>query len=456
MDASVVDEVLTPFTTFSARDTLTDYNQGKADAQREMPDSAQATFSAYELLRISEARTSLNRYIRRLREVTDRIDSTVVERELERQTEYIGRIDSLGREKAASLAMMKQVKGPASRDWSRREAVVTERQRTYQEEEFRAGRTPQLSLHESVFRKSGMPWKLVTPYVTALFILALFEIPINELAVRLAFEFSEFMSYVVALFIGISFVLLAHFTGLQLRHAIGGPTKESVWRKALRLLSITAVISLAAIMIYVLFQMRGQVAGLVGNTATAKDFVRSVASAAVAAPQVSFWRAVLKGLLAILPWTSDSTDNVRYAQFGFLMLNVMVFGSGVVLSFYRHDSDPSLERAWQRMHSAEQELFSLQVLYDNEVADLEHRFTQRIISRQNRADLIKAEIERLNQEKQRLLRQADSDMRVVLDVLIQQISAYQQGNTESRRSRIPPYFGHSGLLHLGETLLIQS
>jgi hypothetical protein len=47
-------------------------------------------------------------------------------------------------------------------------------------------------------------------------------------------------------------------------------------------------------------------------------------------------------------------------------------------------------------------------------------------------------------------------MRRVLDVLIQQITAYQQGNIEARRSRSPSYFGQSGLLHLGETLLIKS
>lgn len=258
MDIAIVDETLGHYVTFSERDTLADAQQGMADGQQEYPPPHQTTFSLHERRRIDEARASLNRYTRRLRESFDRIDQDITAREVERDHDYNSRKNALVDRKNAALSALKQVKGTGSSLWRDRAARCAEATRKYQEQEFRAGRPPRVNFATPLFGHHLPALGWFSSYVLILSILALLEMPINEIGVRVAFEFQAPMSYVVALFIGVTFVMLAHFLGILLNRSLYRHAR----RRFLSILGAVLVLAMALTMIFVLYKMRGQVTDL--------------------------------------------------------------------------------------------------------------------------------------------------------------------------------------------------
>lgn len=456
MDISIVDETLGEFVSFSERDTLPDTQHGVLDGQRDYPPSHQTGFSPHELGRISEARAALNKYTRRLREAFDQIDEQITARRVERDTEYVSRKDSLVEQKNSNLSVLKQTIGPGSTVWRDATTQCNEAVREYQEQEFRAGRPPRVSFATPIFGNHFPALGWMTTYVLILTVLAVLEMPINEVGVRVAFEFPAPMSYVVALFIGVTFVMFAHFLGIQVNRAMYRHSK----RRFLSILGALLVTILALAMIFVLYKMRGQVTELANTGLTAGQLLSGenvVAAARAAANSPTWWGAIINGVLELLPWTGGGADagSPKYAQFGLLLLNIMVFATGTLFSVGRHDPDVDLERSWTTRKSAERSMSNLQSRYEKSQAQVEEEFSNKIVVTQRRADTILAEMAKLEAEKERLLRQATNDMRLVLDALTQQITAYQKGNQQARQSRTPAYFGHAGLLTLGDNLAIR-
>ena len=455
MDVTIVDETLGEYVSFSERDTLSDTQQGMFDGQRNYPPTHQTSFSPHELGRISEARSALNKYTRRLREGFDRLDEDITARRVERDTEYVSRKDSLVEQKNSALSMLKQTVGPGSTLWRDKSQRCSDSGREYQEQEFRAGRPPRVSFATPVFGHHLPSLGWLTTYVLVLSVLAVLEMPINEVGVRIAFEFQAPMSYVVALFIGVSFVMFSHFLGILLNRAF----YRKGHNRLMPIIGAVIVTVLTLTMIFVLYKMRGQVAELSSTGLSAGQLLSGgqVAHAARAvANSPSWWGAIINGVLEILPWTTTyDAGSAKYAQFGLLLLNVMVFATGTFCSVGRHDPDADLERAWTNRQSALRQMSALNSRYEQAQAQIEAEFANKIVVTQRRADTILAEIAMLEAQKDRLLRQATNDMRLVLDALTQQITAYQKGNQQARTADEPAYFGHTGLLTLGDNLAIR-
>lgn len=450
MEVAIVDETLGSFVTFSERDTLADAQQGMVDGEQEYPPTHQTTFSLHERRRIDEARAALNRYTRRLRESFDRIDQDITAREVERDHDYNSRKNALVDRKNAALSTLKQTKGTGSTLWRDRSSACAEATRNYQEQEFRAGRPPRINFATPLFGHQLPSLGWLTTYVLILSILALLEMPINEVGVRVAFEFNSPTSYIVALFIGVTFVMLAHFLGILLNRALYRQAR----RRFLSIMGAILVLVMALTMIFVLYKMRGQVTELSSTGLSANQLLNL--------PGVStqsggnWWSGLLQGLLNILPWTGpNDAGSARYAQFGLLLLNVMVFLTGTLFSVGRHDPDIDLEHAWSNHQTAIRKKSALESRYEKHQAEIEADFSAQMVVVQRRVDTLAAEITTLKAERERLLRQATNDMRLVLDALTMQISAYQKGNQQTRKSRVPAYFGHAGLLTLGDNLDIR-
>jgi hypothetical protein len=181
--------------------------------------------------RIGEARAVLNKYWRRLREAFDEIEGKITERTLERDTDYSSRKDSLIEQKNVELSALKSVNGPGSTRYRALERERVEKIRIYEEAEFRAGRPPRVSMHKPIFTRTRMPiLKSITQYVLLMAILAALEVPINQLAIRYAFEFGAAFSMAIALFIGVVFVLVAHLLGMQILHGLFFKEWQRFWR----------------------------------------------------------------------------------------------------------------------------------------------------------------------------------------------------------------------------------
>jgi len=453
MDRLIAAETLTAYKRFSERDCYADEKQGERDGRSEIPTAHQEDFSAHEILRIEQAASALNNYVGRVRDSVNRIDEQITDRQLETDSAYRSATDSMTQMQMAELDELKEISGPTSVTYLAQTKSLMSDRRAFDEQQSRAGRMPRMALHLPLFgaRRATLQW--LTPYMTLLFVLSLLEIPINELAIQLAFEFLPPVSYMIAYFIGLSFVLLAHFLGLQILRAIYLKGAARAWRW----LFAVAIMAVAIFVIYILYEMRGQIAETTAGPPSPADILAAPAPAEIQslAPESQQGR-ILTALARFFPWIAVpgiEIGGVRFAQFGLFILNVMVLLIGTILSVYRHDPDPDLERAWHQLSRSQRTVNELERLYQQAAAQIKMRYARQMVDADRQRDKASQDLRRLEDERARLLDAMNSDVRIVSLALANQLAAYQRGNRSTRQSNAPPYFGQAGLATLGRRLL---
>jgi hypothetical protein len=435
------------------RDSRIDFEKGEADGRSEYPPSDATNFSTFEQQRISAARTALNEYVRRMRTELDGIDERISRLEAERDHDYVSRKDMLFEQKKQALKEASNMQGTNSQRHRELLNAHDERRRAFQAQEFETGRPPRISMADPIIEYPFLYW--TTPYIIVLVLLAILEIPINSRAIELAFEFTPPLSYVLAGLVGTIFVLLAHFTGIQLLRVWHAPGWLKLWHALISVLTI----GFATVLVVILFEMRGQADVLIGaqtgpltlDGAEAQPGQTQTAEAVnliglLFTDPIAFFEAITSG---------GGEEDTRFAQLGLLLLNVLVFLVGTVLSILRHDPDPNMERAYGRYQGAERRLNRFMSKYRERVARIEAEFGRKISATERRADQIHNDITALRSEREQLSQQIDNDMRSVLNVLAEQIAAYQRGNRSTRTTREPAYFGSQGIRKLGSEVLVE-
>lgn len=454
VDYDIASETLTNYLNHKPdRDSRIDYEKGEADGLKEYPGSDATNFSTFEQQRISAARTALNEYVRRMRKELDAIDKRISRLISERDQDYVSRKDVLFEQKKQALKEASNTEGTNSQRHLELQNAYQERRRSFQDQEFETGRPPRISMADPIVEYPFLYW--TTPYIIILVLLAILEIPINSRAIELAFEFTPPLSYVLAGLVGAIFVLLAHFTGIQLLRVWHAPGWVKLWHALISVLTI----GFATILVVILFEMRGQADVLIGaqtgpltldgsaqqpqqsNTADAVNLIGLLFT-----DPVRFFEVITSG---------GGDETTRFAQLGLLLLNVLVFLVGMVLSILRHDPDPNMERAYGRFQAAERRLNRFMKKYRARVARIEAEYGRKITATERRADQINNDIVALQRERDQLSQQIDSDMRSVLNVLAEQVAAYQRGNRATRSTREPPYFGSQGIRKLGSEVLVE-
>lgn len=455
MDYTIASETLTHYQNYADRDSRTDFEKGEEDGRREYPDSDASKFSTYEQQLISAARTALNEYVRKMRQAVDMLDSKISGLMSERDEDYTSRKNALFEQKKQELKEVNDLYGTNSQRHKELDATYSQRRREFQAQEFDTGRPPRINMADPILEMPWLTW--TTPYILALCALSLMEIPINSRAIELAFEFTPPLSYVIAGLVGVVFIMLAHFTGIQLLRIWHAPGWVKLWHILLAILSA----GFATILVVIRFEMRGQVEDLTGSVSGVLALDADPGGVGSGLPEVRTSPDLLTLLftdpLAFLDQiTSGGSDEAtRFAQLGLLLLNVIVFLTGLVLSVIRHDPDPAMERAHNRLMSAERKLNFFMRHFRNRAAGIESKFGRRITSTERRADQINNDIIACQREREQLLQQIDNDMRTVLNVLAQQIAAYQRGNRNARTTKEPAYFGTQGLRKLGAEVMVE-
>ena len=136
-------------------------------------------------------------------------------------------------------------------------------------------------------------------------------------------------------------------------------------------------------------------------------------------------------------------------------MNGLVLLIGTVLSCLRHDREPELEQAYLKKRQTERAVDYYMRDFNRDASDIENEMSKRISSAERLADQIDQDIQKLEEERMQLKRQIENDIRTVLNILSQQLTAYQESNAQSRKSQRPVYFGNFGLRLLGEEVLVE-
>lgn len=486
MDRTVAAETLDYYRNFSERDAFQDREKGLEDGYREYPETQSHGYSAHETYRISEARTAINNYVSRIRVELDKFDVKIRALRSKRDEDYTSRKADRQKEKAREIALLNATDGPDSEAFK---ILVAEQDRTveaYRVERNRAKRDARIMLADQMTNISWLRW--LTPYIALLGLLALLEVPVNNLAIELAFEFVPPVSYIIAFLVGVTFVLMAHFSGIQLLRIID----VRGWMKLVHIVLFLGLISLASFMVLILFEMRGQVSSVLdgagslqilqdGGQASNAPFDLNIlegsesadeSGAEAQAPPPSarpdarsgeagpgfFKRLFSDPLKAIFDIGAGSgiTDEQRFAQVGLLLLNTLVLLLGTILSVMRHDRNADLEFTFMRQKRATEALNQFNRDFRIREARLQKDFSTQIAEIERQADEIHQDIISLQEQREQLKSQMENEMRYVTNTLMEQLSAYQAGNMQSRTTPTPVYFGRFGFVKLNEELLVRN
>jgi len=455
MEKSIAAETLASYENFSERDSRIDRMRGQEDGEQNYPSRDALSFSTYEQTKIADARSAINQYTRRMRQSIDRLSMEIRDKKLQRDEDYGSRKRALNDDLTAQLKRQNTLIGIESQEHAELSDQLEETERAQRISIHRHGRGPRMRLHQTVFNHPLLSF-ISQPYVAFLLLLALLETPINSFAVELAIGFLPPISWLVAFLVGLVFVLIAHFIGIQMRRLFSGTWITAFWRLIVLALSLL----LALIMIYVLFAMRGEVTSLIApqgginlpilGPAPAND----PSPAALGGSLLSLIEDPLRKYFSI-GGVGILSDETKFAQLGLLMLNSLVLIIGVVLSFVRHDPCDDLEATSLALFAARRRMNHFLRNFRRAQAETQEKFGRAITELQREADQINNEVVSLENQRDQLLAQMDNEVRQIFIVLAQQITAYQDGNRKARTHDVPTYFGVYGMRKLGEEILAE-
>jgi len=136
-----------------------------------------------------------------------------------------------------------------------------------------------------------------------------------------------------------------------------------------------------------------------------------------------------------------------------LVLNVSVFFLGMLFSFLRHDPHPDYERLYFERGHAINRLVKFRNQFEQKATKLQAEFDDKIAYLDKKALALDNEIREMVSRRTALDTEREHDISMIIDVLRQQILAYQSGNVEGRDGQnIPKYFGEPGLAGLKERI----
>ncbi|MGB5308449.1 MAG: hypothetical protein WBN45_06075, partial [Arenicellales bacterium] len=132
-----------------------------------------------------------------------------------------------------------------------------------------------------------------------------------------------------------------------------------------------------------------------------------------------------------------------------LVLNVSVFFLGMMFSFLRHDPHPDYERLYFERNHAISKLVKFRNQFEQQATKLQSEFDEKISYLDKKAIALENEIRELMSRRSALESEREHDVSMIIDVLRQQILAYQSGNVDGRNGEnLPAYFGEQGLAGL--------
>ena len=418
MKGIVARSTLTRYLSFSEKDTKPDRVKGRSDGENNFPAANSGDFSPHELERVSQARAAVTNYDRNLHDLKEQLSLDLTSRKQELNEGYLGQKESIIRSKESALESLRQETGANSEAYRQLYNEQEEKKENFRRVELNLNRP--LQIH---FAKT---------YLFLLFVLAVLEVPINKLAVEFFFQESPLLALVLALTIGVVLITLAHFLGLMLRQL--GHYHERLGTRGyiggLFFITLTA-----SSLIYLISALRQQYV----------DFIAQEQQQDLSAMLLS------DGVSGLLGQTIQTELGI--AGLTLLVLNVSVFFLGMLFSFLRHDPHPDYERLYIERKQAMTELVKFRNKFENKASKLQNEFDEKISYLDKKALALDNEIGEMVSRRSALETERQHDISMIIDVLRQQILAYQSGNVESREgNNIPKYFGEPGLADLKERI----
>ncbi len=264
--------------------------------------------------------------------------------------------------------------------------------------------------------------KFVKTYVFFMFVLAIAEVPVNQMSFELIFNSLPIVTYLLAGAVGVLFLFFAHIVGSQLKRSqcpLTSANKDKVY------LSIFFILFVSGVIMYFLGVMRE---GLVKMDLMGSDL----------------------DIDALLQSTENQANDPSKLNFSLgqtgaflILINFSIFLSGVLLAYFRHDANPYYEDINDKFSKAKTSLNAHTKEFERKSVEILRRFNERL-NRNNQARFsLEKRIEDLRNTKLSIENEEQIYKERVVNEINLSISEYRKSNKASRRTPVPPYFSGS-------------
>ncbi|CAA6604696.1 membrane hypothetical protein [Rhodospirillaceae bacterium LM-1] len=378
---------LTYYDTFTDRDLTRDRERGEEDGKKDFPLPGTSDLSPYEVEQVKWAETDLGDFMQEIQDQRAKLED---ERDSKQQyvESYSSRRENLLKEREARLTRMRESDGDLS--------AIHEQKRTKFLE-----LDDQLKSKAEELRRPLQVYLGFWVYAFLFLGLALSEIPINLPAMQQVFKESLFVAFFLAVTLGFLLIFFAHMVAKLLRQQgellkdVGKIGRILFWSKTTLLLLLSGGI------IWLVYDLR----------------------------------------LAYLSTTNGTSNITTESGIFFLIINISIFVTGLLLSWLRHDPDPDYHRLDIERNKAADTFET----HERNFQEKRRRFleTNDVLLRNlaNETSRYEAEVKIAQNDIDNLTRRRDRIVNRVLFVLGRKLAAYQNANQRARKMGLPTYFG---------------
>jgi len=395
--------LLAQFQSYKAADKRVDEKRGLKDGKANIP-AADAEIYPFHRAIVTEAQAVLRRY-------SDQIDSLI--NELERQItslwedldeRYGSTRDSIIGAFQNAAERLEQTLGPRSIKHDRLQRKHQEYSDKERQLEVALGRPLRVNLrYMYYFIMAGV---------------ALVELPINRFAFELYFSETPALSAMIALGIGLSLMLLAHFGGTWIKRCTASITTQQ------RTLYIVGAVSVTLLIVPTLFLI----------ALLRQHYVKFIE-----AQQITFGDMLNQESLGNIARDVIGTD-MGTSGWMLFMINMLIVGIGVIVAVVRHDAHPDYEKIVRTRERTERQLDRIKSKFERRLIEFKRKHDTQLAELVKQQDRIERQIEELKNEREQCIAHKDQTLESVFLHLKQRLHSYETGNEQGRTTEPPAFF----------------
>lgn len=438
MPASNLIDQLSFYTNFaSPRDTRADQEQGARDGERNFPPHDHVGLSPYELDIVSQGCSDLARFRSAIANERNACASFAARQKQMRLEQYESERRDISSRYDQDMEALNYRLGPASRMAQTQEFALFEAEQAHENIARSEQREPQIH-----FVAPRLLW--LSPYVWLLLLLAVAELTINRAIFEGLMRTSAVQAYGLAILFGVTVVALAHFLGVLVRQRkrIAAPWKRFGAHLAIPVIAIVvlALFYEMSVIRQVQFMREGfqEVGG--GMKALLPDLMAKGAGRTAATAVDIGSELTTTALHLSSPFQALSVGGLTL-----LLINLVAFMAGFLLSYFRHDPHPQFEGLANARQAIRKKVADRQNDYDQQVALLAEDFRRLHGNLAARSDRLQREIEQEQIHLDTLQHRIETETDKVLNVINQRVVSYQLGNSVTRTEAPPSYFGTASM-----------
>jgi len=145
--------------------------------------------------------------------------------------------------------------------------------------------------------------------------------------------------------------------------------------------------------------------------------------------------------------SSNPLDSITIGSKGFtlLLLNLIIFITGIVSSVFRHDPHPDYEKIFNRAKGIEAKFLGYRKKFESEQVQRLREFNKRFEVNKSQQQNFESELQAISEKREAIDPKIKIDSQNLNLAIARKIMAYQNGNRKTRNTSPPNYFSEDAV-----------